>query len=158
MHAKRELSEYGRSPAPKLLDWQYGQTSTRLLIVQLKHFYVPDLNIFSPFSGLHYASFFGISKVVASLIEMECHDTNEGDFSGRGPLTWAARNGHEGVVKILFGRGDINPDKPDDGDRIPLPHATSYGHEGVVNATRAGRGQPRQARYIGRNTAHVCSF
>ena len=69
VHAKRELSEYGRSLALKLLEWQYGQTSTGLLIVQLKHFYVPDLNIFSPFSGLHCASFFGISEVVASLIE-----------------------------------------------------------------------------------------
>ena len=28
-------------------------------------------------------------------------------------LAWAAQNGHEGVVRMLLGQDDIEPDKPD---------------------------------------------
>jgi len=34
------------------------------------------------FSGLHYASIFGIVELVAALIQMECHDINEEDSLG----------------------------------------------------------------------------
>ena len=131
-HAKRQLSDCGRSLALELLKEDYGQISTRLLLAQAKKFYVSNYDTVSPFSGLHCASFFGISEVVAGLIEMECYDINDGDFSGCGPLVWAARNGHVGVVKILLGRGEINPDKPDDDGRTPLSHAARNGHEEVV--------------------------
>ena len=43
-------------------------------------------------------------EVVATLIQMECHDINEGDFLGYTPLAWASRNGYEEVVKLLFER------------------------------------------------------
>ena len=131
VHAKRELSEHGKSLALKLLEGHYGQTSTGLLLAEVKYLY-PRFDTLPPFSGLHCASFFGIVEVVAGLIEMECYDINEGDSSGGGPLAWAARNGHEGVVKILLGQGEINPDKPDNEGRTPLFYAASYGHVGVV--------------------------
>jgi len=132
VHAKRETSDYTRLLALKLLEGNYSQISTKLLLAQVKDFTIRYFLTLSPFSGLHCASFFGIVEVVAGLIGMECYDINEGDYSGRGPLAWAARNGHDGVVKILLGRGEINPDKPDNGNRTPLSHAASYGHEGVV--------------------------
>ena len=133
VHAKRELSDCGRSLALELLKEDYGQISTRLLLAQVKHFYYYwNFYTFFPISGLHCASFFGIVEVVAGLIEMECYDINEGDFWGCVPLAWAARNGHEGVVKILLGRGEIDPDKPDNDGRTPLWQAAWNGHEGVV--------------------------
>ena len=132
VHAKRELSDCGRSLALELLKENYGEISTRSLLAQVKYFYPGHFNTLSPFSGLHCASFFGIVEVVVGLIELECYDINEGDFRGCGPLAWAARNGHEGVVKILLGRGEINPDKLDDDGRTPLSHAARNGHEGVV--------------------------
>ena len=132
VHAKRELSGCGRSLALGLLKEDYGQISTRLLLAHVKHFYYWHFYTFFPFSGLHCASFFGIVEVVAGLIEMECYDINEGDFWGCGPLGWAARNGHEGVVKTLLGREGINPDKPDNDGRTPLLKAAWNGHEGVV--------------------------
>ena len=132
VHAKRELLDCGRSLALELLKENYSQISTRSLLAQVKGFPFWGSSDLFPFSGLHCASFFGIVEVVAGLIEMECYDINEGDFLGRGPLAWAARNGHEGVVKILLGRGEINPDKPDNDGKTPLSHAGSSGHEGVV--------------------------
>ena len=138
-HAKRELSEYGRSLALELLKEDYSQTSARLLLAQVKDFPYWRANDFSPFSGLHCASFFGIAEIVAGLIELKCYNIKEEDFSGRGPLAWAAQNGHEGVVEILLGQGEVNPDKPDHDGRTPLSHAAGNGHEGVVKVL-LGRG------------------
>ena len=47
--------------------------------------------------------------------------------------------GQEGVVKVLLGRGDVNPDKPDNNGKIPLHLAAWWGHEGVVKVL-LGRG------------------
>ena len=139
-HAKRELTDSARSLALEVLKGDYGQLSTKLLLAQVKHCYSWRYNTLSPFSGLHCASFFGIVEVVAGLIKMECYDINEGDFSGCGPLTWAARNGHEEVVKILFGREEVNPDTPDNDDRTPLLFAAWNGHGGVMKIL-LGRGE-----------------
>jgi len=132
VHAKRDLSDYGRSLALELLKVDYGEISTRLLFAPVKDFMLWGSYTLSRFGGLHCASFFGIVEVVAGLIEMGYCDINEADFSGCGPLTWAARNGHEGVVEILLGREDVDPDKPDDDGQTPLSHAAGNGHEGVV--------------------------
>ena len=35
-------------------------------------------------------------------------------------------------MKILFGREEVDPDKPDNGGQTPLSHATERGHEMVV--------------------------
>ena len=57
------------------------------------------------------------------MVEAEGCDISQKDRMGNTPLAWAAENGHEGVVKVLLGRGDIDPDKPDEDDRTPLPLA-----------------------------------
>jgi len=103
VHAKKELSDNGRSLALELLKENYRPISTTLLLEQVEYFYISDFDIPSPFSGLHCASFFGIVEIVAGLIEMGCYDINGGDFSGRTPLAWAACSGHEEVVKVLLG-------------------------------------------------------
>ena len=41
-------------------------------------------------------------------------------------------SGHEGVVKMLLGRDDVNPDKPDKCRRTPLWWAARNGHVGAV--------------------------
>ena len=51
---------------------------------------------------------------------------------GDTPLAWAAGNGHEGAVKVLLGRDDIDLDKLGEGGRAPLLLATCNGHERVV--------------------------
>jgi len=57
---------------------------------------------------------------------------NRPDKGGQTPLSWAARNRHDGVVKLLLERGDVKPNRPDRGGRTPLWWAASIGHDGAV--------------------------
>jgi len=130
VHAKKELSDYGRSLALELLKEDYSQISTEFLFAH--EGYIGDDNTYLPFSGLHCASFFGIVEVVASLIEVGGSDINGESYLDCTPLSWAAYNGHEGVVEILLGCGEVNPDKADEFGMTPLMDAAGRGHEGVV--------------------------
>jgi len=130
VHAKRGLSDYGRSLALVLLKENYSQASTELLLAH-KDLYLEDDDT-CLFNGLHCASFFGIAEVVAALIQVGGSDINGEGCFGRTPLSWAAYNGHEEVVKILLGRGEVNPDKADKFGITPLSDAALNGHEGVV--------------------------
>ena len=40
--------------------------------------------------------------------------------------------GHEGVVKILLGREDVTPDKPDNRGQTPFMCTAKRGHQEVV--------------------------
>ena len=53
--------------------------------------------------------------------------------SGRTPLSWAAENGYEGIVKLLLGQEGVNPDSSSKSRRTPLSLAAENGHEGMVN-------------------------
>jgi len=44
----------------------------------------------------------------------------------------AAGFGQEGVVRLLLGHRDVNPNYSDDNDRTPLWYASANGHAGVV--------------------------
>jgi len=82
--------------------------------------------------GLHCASTFGIAESAACSLEVGGRNINQNDSMGDTPLAWAAANGHEGVVKILLGRDDIDPNKPGKDDQTPLLRAARNGHERVV--------------------------
>jgi len=97
------------------------------------------------FTGLHGAASLGIARVVAALLAEKEWDVNALDTNGRtalswaalggpqAPLEWGARGGHEGVVKLLLEREDIDPNTADTfSERTPLSWAAENGHEGVV--------------------------
>jgi hypothetical protein len=48
------------------------------------------------------------------------------------PLSWAAAEGHEGVVRLLLQRNDVETNSRDYGKRTPLSWAAKEGHEEVV--------------------------
>ena len=64
-------------------------------------------------------------------ILLGCEEVNpdKPDNDNKTPLSHAASNGHEGVVKILLSCEEVNPDKPDNRGKTPLSHAASNGHE-----------------------------
>jgi len=132
VHAKRELSDYGRSLALRLLQECDGHISIKSFLAQSGYSDMMEEGVRLLFSGLDWASSFGVVEVVATLIEMRCYDADARSFIGCTPLAWAAQNGHEEVVKILLEQGEVNPNKPSDYIGTPLAHAASYGHEGAV--------------------------
>ena len=79
-----------------------------LALLLLEHEGGFDFGTSLHFNGLRCTSFFGIVKVVATLVEMKCYDLNGGNCWGCTPLSWAAEKGHEEVVNILLGREEVN--------------------------------------------------
>jgi len=68
---------------------------------------------------------------VKLLLEREYVDPNRPDEDNQTPLGCAAAKGHEGVIKLLLGREDVNPNHLGM-CRTPLGLAAVRGHEGVV--------------------------
>jgi len=110
-HAKRELSDYGRSLAIELLQEYDDHISAPCLTWDIECLDAEVENYSLRLSGLHCASFFGIVEVAAALIEMQGYGTSERYCFGDSPLAWAARNGHEEVVKMLLGWEEVDPDE-----------------------------------------------
>ena len=69
---------------------------------------------------------------ISRLVVGEGCDIKQKDTMSDAPLGWAAGNGREGVVRLLIGRDDIDPDKAGEDDQTPLLRAARGGHEGVV--------------------------
>jgi len=87
------------------------------------------------FSALHCIVYFGITEVANILIKMNRWDVNEVDGVGMTPLIWAARYGHEEVVRLLLRKKHIQPDQQDTNHgRTALSWAAENGHEGVVRS------------------------
>jgi len=132
-HANKDLSDNVKTLALNLLNRYESHISAVSLLEQVLHPRYSGLITPSPlFSGLHCASFFGIAELVTILINTEGCKMNQQDCMGGTPLTWGARNGHEGVVKIWLEREDVDPNHQDVADQTPLMCAAGMGHEGVV--------------------------
>ena len=85
------------------------------------------------FTGLHGVAFLGIVEIVAVLLDVKELDVNAVDCMGSTALTWATIRGHEGVVKMLLEREDVNPNQADtEYGRTPLWWAAEEGHKEVV--------------------------
>ena len=159
VHAKRELSDCAKQLALKLFDLCSNHISARILLqTQHKLFYYNANSNRPLFSGLHWASIFGIDEIVAGLVKVEGCDINQDDCMGKPPLMRAMDNGHEGVVKLLLGRDDIDlwrwgkPMKP------PLFWAAQNGHGEVVKML-LGRASinPEKPDYESRLTPLCCA-
>ena len=112
--------------------------------------------------AIHFAALFGLDKIVAALLQAECHtrsphekqptplayaasfghhaaarlllkDANNSDLFGFTPLHHAARNGHENVVELLLNCEGIDVNAQEfRRSDTPLNLAIAEGHERVV--------------------------
>jgi len=58
--------------------------------------------------GVHLAAYFGLSNIMDALLR-NGHDPDFVDTSSRTPLLWAARRGHDAVVKLLLAKKGVDP-------------------------------------------------
>ena len=86
-----------------------------------------------PFSALHCISYFGIAGLADTLVKINKRDVNQRDSAGMTPLMWAARYGHEEIVRLLLREKHIQPDLQDaNSGRSAFSWAAGNGHEDVV--------------------------
>ena len=74
----------------------------------------------------------GTPQVTSVLFGNKYINPDRPDSCGRTPLSWAAQNRCDGVVKLLLEQEDISPDRPDIIGRTPLSGAAVNGSEGVI--------------------------
>jgi len=132
MHAKRDLSDCAKLLALKLFDDYNNHISTRTLLKVEGYWHAINLDESYLFSGLHFASLFGIVEILTGLIQVEGCDINQRDCVGNTPLVLAVGNGHEQVVEILLKQDGVGPDIPGKDDRTPLWWAAWHGHVDVM--------------------------
>jgi len=135
-HSRRGNTESVKTLALKLLDGYDKHISSKILLLRgMPPWYQPFDWEGTPrgFTGLHGASYFGCVEITTALLETNKWDVQAADFNGNTAIAWAARRGHEGVVKVLLEQNKFNPDTVDnDYGRTPLLWAAKNGHEGVV--------------------------
>jgi ankyrin repeat protein len=86
-------------------------------------------------TGVHVAAYFGLEQVTMGLLDSKSslnYDVDLEDSYGRTPLSWAVKNGHEAVVKLLLNTGKINVNSKDNNGRTLLLWAAEKGNEAVV--------------------------
>ena len=79
-----------------------------------------------------------IFEVLSVLFREKYVNPDKFDRSGQTPLMWAARTGHDGVVKLLLGRRDVDTNRRDNYKRTALSLAAQNGHDGVVEMLLGG--------------------
>jgi hypothetical protein len=98
-------------------------------------------------TGLHLAAYFGLSEAMIALLK-HGHEPDSKDSYDRTPLSYAAENGHEAVVKLLLAKDGVNLNYMDQFDETPLLFAVENGHEAVVKLLLAKDGVDLNSKSI----------
>ena len=98
---------------------------------------------------MQWASLFRISEILAVLIDKQGYATKKGRCLGDPPLTLAARNGHEELVKMLVGCEGVDPDEPNNYGQTPLSYAAGYWRKGVVEILLVAEVNPGRIDKLG---------
>ena len=133
-HMRMEPSDDAKQFALKLLDQFDAHRSAKSLWDSVSwEFALGRAADRKPFSALHCISYFGIIEVADALIGTKKWDVNERGSAGMTPLIWAARYGHEEIVRLLLREKHIQLDQKDANyGRTALSWAAENGREGVV--------------------------
>jgi ankyrin repeat protein len=71
------------------------------------------------FSSSHWIGRFGLLPLLEQWMD-KGHELDQFDTSGRTPLSWAAENGHEAIVKQLLDTSKVEVDSKDMYGQTPL--------------------------------------
>ncbi len=93
------------------------------------------------FSELHITAHFGTHLVLLDLLKTAIKLDSKDSKYGRSPLSWAASNGYDAVVKPLLEK-NANPEFKDNYSRTPLSYAAQNGHEIVVELLLKKKASP----------------
>ncbi|KAH7478382.1 hypothetical protein FOMA001_g9748 [Fusarium oxysporum f. sp. matthiolae] len=86
-------------------------------------------------SIVHVMSRYGVAGALGAILKRADQvgsNIDVKDSHGRAPLSWAAENGHEAVVRLLLDRGAYIEAADKHYGRTPLSWAAENGHEAVV--------------------------
>jgi hypothetical protein len=83
------------------------------------------------FSACHWIGRFGLLPLLKEWIHGR-YELDQNDLDGRTPLSWAAENGREAIVKQLLDTGKVDVDSKDNSGQTPLSWAAENGHEAIV--------------------------
>ena len=132
-HARAASAEVGQSVIVYLgKETKISGSSQAMLVIEDRH-YRPGYSQSVPteLTGVHVAARFGLTDLTTMLIkngyQPDCKDSH-----GQTPLSMAAEEGHEAVVKLLLERDDVEADSKDVEDWTPLVFAVQRGHKAIV--------------------------
>ncbi|KAF4497149.1 hypothetical protein FAGAP_6672 [Fusarium agapanthi] len=98
------------------------------------------------------AAYFGLSNTVLALLK-KGHLADSKGIYGWTPLSYAARYGHEEVVKLLIARDDVDPNSNDQLNcETPLSWAAKSGHAAIVKMLLDKQGILADHKELGRQT------
>ncbi|KFY84554.1 hypothetical protein V500_09211 [Pseudogymnoascus sp. VKM F-4518 (FW-2643)] len=95
--------------------------------------------------GVHLAAYFGLEKEMTALLK-KGHNPDSKDIALRTPLSWAAENGNEAVVKLLLATAGVDIESYDYKGQTPLALAAANGQESVVKLLLATVGVDAEFR------------
>lgn len=128
-HHTRQASSLGREVTDFLQCQAKVEASIQALLFK-KH-WSRYSEVARPTTGLHLAAFLGVEEGIKALLG-EGVDADSGGIYGRTPLSWAAGNGQEAILKLLLDTSKVDVDSKDMDGTTPLSWAAWYGHEAVA--------------------------
>lgn len=106
---------------------------------------------------LSYVAEYSDEILLSFLIESGQSAPNSVDIDNRTPLSWAAKRGHKGIVKLLLEKGaDVNAANRN--RRTPLHHASTNGYVDVVKLLLEKGADVNAAQSDGRTPLHHASM
>ncbi|MCJ1255063.1 hypothetical protein MMC24_002879 [Lignoscripta atroalba] len=130
-HHLREVSDT-QYQIPEFLDNEAQVSASSQVMMALGNRYVNHSQyVPKQMRGIHLTAYFGLTRLTDILLD-HGHSPDCKESSNRMPLSYAAENGHEAVVRLLMTRDDVEADSRDQYGRTPLSLAAENGHEAVV--------------------------
>ena len=119
-HAHGDLGEVEKLIVDFLKSEAKVTASSQAMIVSL-NYYFKGYSQKAPrqMKGVHLAAYFGLRDMMTALLKNR-YEPDSKDSDRRTPLSWAAENGHEAVVKLLLATEKVDLDSKDSYGLTPL--------------------------------------